>query len=422
MVILPTSLPLLSYIAVHYLQSCSSSSESTVEERTHNMRIKHDTRGDIRHRLQRCNGYAILLLIALLSTTNVSGFHTMHRQQSLRTSTIATKYLSRIKYRSLNMNNSDDDIDNSLHSSADEIESAAKARHHSSTINSNAGPNNLQTILSTILLSLTLIFSMPLNADAGFGPSGGATTSSPPNLAIFDVQDTSAKKLKQLIGSSLNNNRLEEFNFQLDEIADTLKSVLSSEDDAGSKNYDNVSIEEREALLLKSQTKPFMDKATRQSQQAELERLQVLKQQIANQETMLIQLESQPYWFNFLAAFIGSVASTVVMHPLDTIKTRMQVSSTAKKKNVSSYDDKDKTNDEGDADGGDNIIVGYNIMGLYEGLSANLLKEGPPSAVYLGVYESVKYALLPKFGASSLLMVYLLAGAAVSVHFCCLPI
>ena len=113
------------------------------------MSIKHDTRGDIRHRLQRCNGYAILLLIALLSTDNVSGFHTIHRQQSLRTSTIATKYLSRIKHRrSLNMNNSDDDIYNSLHSSADEIESSAKARHHSSTINSNAGPNNLQTILS----------------------------------------------------------------------------------------------------------------------------------------------------------------------------------------------------------------------------------------------------------------------------------
>ena len=253
------------------------------------------------------------------------------------------------------MNNSDDIIDNSLHSSADEIESSAKARHHSSTINSNAGPNNLQTILSTILLSLTLIFSMPLNADAGFGPSGGATTSSPPNLAIFDVQDTSAKKLKQLIGSSLNYIRLEEFNFQLDEIADTLKlkSVLSSEDDGGSKNYDTLSIEEREALLLKSQTKPSIDKATRQSQQAELERLQVLKQQIANQETMLAKLESQPYWFNFLAAFIGSVASTVVMHPLDTIKTRMQVSSTAKKKNVSSYDDNDDANDEGNVDGGD---------------------------------------------------------------------
>ena len=190
---------------------------------------------------------------------------------------------------------------------------------------------------------------MPLNADAGFGPSGGATTSSPPNLAIFDVQDTSAKKLKQLIGSSLNYIRLEEFNFQLDEIADTLKlkSVLSSEDDGGSKNYDNLSIEEREALLLKSQTKPYIDNWD------ELERLLVLKQQIANQETMLAKLESQPYWFNFLAAFIGSVASTVVMHPLDTIKTRMQVSSTAKKKNVSSYDDNDDANDEGNVDGGD---------------------------------------------------------------------
>jgi len=44
------------------------------------------------------------------------------------------------------------------------------------------------------------------------------------------------------------------------------------------------------------------------------------------------------------------------------------------------------------------IIVGYNIMSLYEGLGSNMLKEGPPSALYLGVYESVKYALLPQFG------------------------
>ena len=62
-------------IAVHYLQSCSH--HQKVEERTHNMSIKHDTRGDIRHRLQRCNGYAILLLIALFSTNNVSGFPTI---------------------------------------------------------------------------------------------------------------------------------------------------------------------------------------------------------------------------------------------------------------------------------------------------------------------------------------------------------
>ena len=136
-------------------------------------------------------------------------------------------------------------------------------------------------------------------------------------------------------------------------------------------------------------------------------------------------------WFNFLAAFIGSVASTLVMHPLDTIKTRLQVSGGTSSGSGSAKSDDDEEDDgEGDMKDTDKqddtnaensseeskeeapIIVGYNIMSLYEGLGANILKEGPPSALYLGVYESVKYALLPQFGPQSLLLVYLLAGAA----------
>jgi len=49
---------------------------------------------------------------------------------------------------------------------------------------------------------------------------------------------------------------------------------------------------------------------------------------------------------------------------------------------------------------------------LYEGLTGNLWKEVPPSAVYLGVYETVKYALAPKVAPIYLLFVYLIAGAA----------
>ena len=145
-----------------------------------------------------------------------------------------------------------------------------------------------------------------------------------------------------------------------------------------------------------------------------------------------IHNNTQTDWFNFLAAFIGSVASTLVMHPLDTIKTRLQVSGgTSSGSGSVKSDDDDEEGDDGDMkdinkedDTNANnsleesskeeapIIVGYNIMSLYEGLGANILKEGPPSALYLGVYESVKYALLPQFGPQSLLLVYLLAGAA----------
>jgi len=127
------------------------------------------------------------------------------------------------------------------------------------------------------------------------------------------------------------------------------------------------------------------------------------------------------------------VASTLVMHPLDTIKTRLQVSGgtssgSGSSKSKGSDEEEEGEGDIKDADKQDDtnnnnsleessreeapIIVGYNIMSLYEGLGANILKEGPPSALYLGVYESVKYALLPQFGPQSLLLVYLLAGAA----------
>jgi len=52
------------------------------------------------------------------------------------------------------------------------------------------------------------------------------------------------------------------------------------------------------------------------------------------------------------------------------------------------------------------------LLSLYQGLPGALLKEGPPSAVYLGVYEAAKTRLLatPLLGPYPLL-VYLLAGA-----------
>jgi len=52
------------------------------------------------------------------------------------------------------------------------------------------------------------------------------------------------------------------------------------------------------------------------------------------------------------------------------------------------------------------------LLSLYQGLPGALLKEGPPSAIYLGVYEAAKTRLMatPLLAASPLL-VYLLAGA-----------
>ena len=53
-----------------------------------------------------------------------------------------------------------------------------------------------------------------------------------------------------------------------------------------------------------------------------------------------------------------------------------------------------------------------NFLSLYQGLPGALLKEGPPSAIYLGVYEAAKTRLIATPWLSAYpLLVYLLAGA-----------
>jgi len=198
---------------------------------------------------------------------------------------------------------------------------------------------NLQTVFASILLGLVLVFSGPVpDANAGFGPSSRAAASPPPNLIAPNVENTNAKKLKQLIGSSLNKESLLEFNRQLENITEELKKLLVMEEP-----------EEGEEA-------PVVDMTIQREREAELGRAQLLQTQIADREKILGVLQNQPYWFNYLAAFVGSLASTLVMHPVDTIKTRLQL-----KQSIDGEEEDDEDS-------------GHNFLSLYEGLSANILK------------------------------------------------
>merc|ERR1712157_588568 len=97
------------------------------------------------------------------------------------------------------------------------------------------------------------------------------------------------------------------------------------------------------------------------------------------------------------------------MHPIDTIKTRLQVG-------IGNDDDdeqQEETQWQRPPNAGNVALMEMRSStattaeaavsrsaglfdNLYEGLTGNLFKEVPPSAVYLGVYETVKYALAPK--------------------------
>mmetsp|Transcript_48934 Transcript_48934/g.96830 ORF Transcript_48934/g.96830 Transcript_48934/m.96830 type:complete len:279 (+) Transcript_48934:67-903(+) len=92
------------------------------------------------------------------------------------------------------------------------------------------------------------------------------------------------------------------------------------------------------------------------------------------------------------------------MHPIDTLKTRKM--------------SQDSSDGSGDADDEALDLSPRGIQDLYRGVTANLLKEGPPSGIYLGIYETIKNALLvdPHGGGGggagfSPLVVYLIAGS-----------
>jgi len=325
--------------------------------------------------------------------------------------------------------------------------------------------NEFQRAFAGLALSMTIatttITGYPLVANAGFGPSSGATTTPPPNLnsikstatkittegadmADFNI-DLDGKKLRILIDSALNVRRLEEFSGQLDDLIANLRDSVTSLASGDESEYEAPKYDAENNYI---QTQREIERARNAEREKELIKAQDLRLQIERQEKALKKLQSQPYWFNYFAAFVGSTVSTLIMHPIDTIKTRMQVG-------LEEEEDEDEDEEDipwqgqtiqgsleqpGNKSGGVAVLdmaattttttattaketavatantstmaqIG-SIGDLYEGLTGNLFKEVPPSAIYLGVYETVKYALSPKVAPAYLLWVYLVAGAA----------
>ena len=104
---------------------------------------------------------------------------------------------------------------------------------------------------------------------------------------------------------------------------------------------------------------------------------------------------SAAFGLSACAAFAASSVSTIALHPLDTVKTRIQV-----------------------ADSGSNPLLGDiaypGVAGLYRGLPLNVLKEAPDAAVFLAISETLSHSLTlqnPWF-ASHMTVTLLLSGAA----------
>ena len=296
--------------------------------------------------------------------------------------------------------------------------------------------SDFQKALAGLALCLTIatttLGGFPLTANAQFGPSSGATTTPVPNLNSIknmaskvpqqnvettDIDiDLDDKKLKILIDSALNVQRLEEFQGQLDDLITNLRDSITSLA-SGDDNEEEVPKYDSENNYIRTERE--IQRAKNAAREEELIKAQNLRLQVERQERNLLKLQSQPYWFNYFAAFVGATVSTLIMHPIDTIKTRKQVGLEEEEDNDIPWQsgsvavvDMSSTSATTAKDSTSITAQIGSIASLYEGLTGNLFKEVPPSAVYLGVYETVKYALSPLVAPAYLLWVYLVAGAA----------
>jgi len=121
------------------------------------------------------------------------------------------------------------------------------------------------------------------------------------------------------------------------------------------------------------------------------------RERLVNRRTVEAALGKQPTAVYFGCAFLASCVATSIMHPIDTLKVRL----------ISG-----KGDDQEDEDEEDKPPLLETIISLYDGLLPNLVKEGPASALYLGIYEYSRQVLeqVP-FLQGNVLLIYLLAGS-----------
>ena len=112
---------------------------------------------------------------------------------------------------------------------------------------------------------------------------------------------------------------------------------------------------------------------------------------------------------NMLLAFCASTFSTLLLHPIDTLKARLQLRSRGFPPNVQGHGGRV----ERKAGGG---RPGPRRASLYSGIVANVAREGPSNALYLAVFEQIKVSLFHHpatrgFAQAVPVLALLLAGA-----------
>jgi hypothetical protein len=309
---------------------------------------------------------------------------------------------------------------------------------------------------------LFTMLSFTSAASAGYGP-GGAAVISPPVIKQFSKEDLASlsqnKQLQRALGVTCDPKE-RQCRRNIDQAIRDLE-FERKEYELQQKQLEAEKLENLERSLMDKIEMRTAEAAKRNQAEKQLELL------LSERQTILDELAAQPAWVSYFAAGLGSVISTLVMHPLDTLKIRL-MSNTKAGEDLNDSSDASQTplgdtsaeqDDYDIADvssempsaissgfggpdlnpaGGSSVMVleasvkqsveqpvqssqigneltdekQFDFGSLYEGVLPNVIKEAPGAAIYLGVYEVVrqKLSLVSVFSGNPLL-VYLLSGA-----------
>eukprot|EP00759_Apiculatamorpha_spiralis_P053652 PhF_6_TR628/c1_g1_i1/m.845/K15104/SLC25A11, OGC; solute carrier family 25 (mitochondrial oxoglutarate transporter), member 11 len=112
-------------------------------------------------------------------------------------------------------------------------------------------------------------------------------------------------------------------------------------------------------------------------------------------------LQPYPSWYTFLFSALGGAIAWVVIHPMDIVKTKMQL----QQKGSSSSERNGVTGAIR------SILKEKGVQGLYEGLSAGVMRQFVYATSRLGLYNVFRDAIAEYLGSGASLGVRILAGA-----------
>jgi len=298
------------------------------------------------------------------------------------------------------------------------------------------------TAAATLLLASTLLLSAPQSASATLGAAGGAVTSPAivDSITLEDWLSLPEKKQRQYEGGFLscktvlingnNDNALTKSGPQAVTGSEpittgAMKWFKTQKNTNNNNNNDNMQVVQKlqkkrvcqpvnlgdellneiDALAKENPEKAESFKAASKNILA--------RERLLDRKVMESKLGMQPNYINYGCAFLASVLSTLIVHPLDTLKVRLisgkgglDDNEEDEDGNLVNADPNSKESKEGGAS-----AFEY-LSSLYDGIGAGIIKEAPASALYLGIYESARTALdTVPFFQEHILLNYILAGS-----------